>query len=144
MGRAVIMHIDDAPWVRGGPRGEGEHPDGGGQLVGDLEKGPWVHVNWLPGGTVAPPHSHDLDEVMYIVEGGISMGKRRCGPGTVIYLEARTQYGFTVWDEGVRFLNIRPGLASYSEAGRQSMNPYAEALASGQTRQSGKRSRDAE
>lgn len=144
MGRAVIMHIDDAPWVRGGPRGEGNHPDGGGQLVGDLEKGPWVHVNWLPGGTVAPPHSHDLDEVIYIVEGGLSMGRRRCGPGTVIYLEARTQYGFTVWDEGVRFLNIRQGLATYAEDGGLSMNPYAEALEAKQGRRGGKPSRDPE
>ena len=64
MGRAIIMHIDDAPWIRGGPRGEGDHPDGGGQLVGDLEKGPWIHVNWLPGGLVAPVHSHDHDEIM--------------------------------------------------------------------------------
>ena len=53
MGRAIIMHIDEAPWVRGGAKGSGEFPDGGGQLVGDLERGPWVHVNWLPGGLVA-------------------------------------------------------------------------------------------
>ena len=81
------------------------------------------------GGKVAPPHSHDHDQVMYVVEGGFSMGKRQCGPGTVVYIEAGTQYGFKVWDEGVRFLNIRQGLASYTEAGKQTNNPYAEALA---------------
>ena len=59
--------------------------------------------------------SHDHDEVMYILEGGFSMGARRCGPGTVVFIEAETQYGFEVWDEGVRFLNIRPGLARYAE-----------------------------
>jgi hypothetical protein len=57
------------------------------------------------------------------------MGRRRCGPGTVLYIEAGTQYGFQVWDEGVRFLNIRQGLASYTEAGKATANPYAEALA---------------
>jgi len=127
MGRAIIMHIDDAPWVRGGPRGEGDYPDGGGQLVGDLEKGPWVHVNWLPGGLVAPLHSHDHDEVIYILEGGFSMGRRRCGPGTVVFLEANTRYGFEVWDEGVRFLNIRNALAQIHFAGESaSENPYEE------------------
>src|SRR5262245_34722272 len=125
MGRAIIQHIDDAPWVRGGPRAEGraKHPDGGGQLVGDLERGPWVHVNWLPGGLVAPPHQHDQDEVLFILEGGLSMGGRRCGPGTVVYLERATQYGFTVWDEGVRFLNVRPGRASIELDGKRS-DPY--------------------
>ena len=38
MGRAIIMHIDDAPWVRNGAKGEGDYPEGGGKLVGDLEK----------------------------------------------------------------------------------------------------------
>lgn len=124
MGRAIIMNIDDAPWVRGGPRGEGDHPDGGGQLVGDLEKGPWVHINWLPGGLTAPLHSHDFDEVIYILEGGFSMGRRKCGVGTVVFLEANTQYGFEVWSEGVRFLNIRQGLANFSEVGEEARNPY--------------------
>lgn len=129
MGRAIIMHVDDAPWIRGGAKGEGDYPDGGGQLVGDLAKGPWVHVNWLPGGLVAPHHSHDHDEVMYILEGGFSMGKRKCGPGTVVYIEADTQYGFEVWEEGVRFLNIRHGLSHYAEAGHDAVNPYESAAA---------------
>jgi hypothetical protein len=81
-------------------------------------------VNWLPGGLVAPPHSHDRDEVMYVLEGGFSMGKRRCGPGTVVYIEAGTQYGFRVWDTGVRFLNIRPGRARYAERGGEARDPY--------------------
>jgi len=126
MGRAIIMHIDDAPWIRGGPKGEGDHPEGGGQLVGDLEQGPWVHVNWLPGGLNAPVHSHDHDEIMYVLEGGFSMGKRQCGVGTVVYLEADTKYGFEVWEEGVRFLNIRQGHARYAEAGQDAVDPYSD------------------
>ena len=126
MGRAIILHIDDAPWIRGGPAGAGDHPEGGGQLVGDLEKGPWVHVNWLPQGLMAPLHKHDHDLLIYILKGGFSMGERRCGPGTVGYIEADTQYGFEVWEEGVRFLNIRTGRATYSEVGAESRDPYEE------------------
>jgi hypothetical protein len=63
MGRAIIMHIDQAPWVRGGPPGDGQHPGGGGQLVGDA---------------------------------------------------------------GVRFLNIRSGLARYAEQGRAAVDPYVD------------------
>lgn len=40
MPRTIVMHIDDAPWIRGGPRAAGVHPEGGGQLVGDRERGP--------------------------------------------------------------------------------------------------------
>jgi len=124
MARVLIQHIDDASWVRGGAQGSGDFPDGGGQLVGDLETGPWIHINWLPGGTVAPVHSHDYAETMYVLSGGFSMGQRKCGAGTVVYIEANTQYGFEVWEEGVRFLNIRQGLATYREAGQEAVDPY--------------------
>ncbi len=127
MARAIIMHIDDAPWIRGGAEGTGDYPEGGGQLVGDLKTGPWIHINWLPAGLVAPVHSHDHDEVMFVLEGGFSMGKRKCGPGTVVFIEANTRYGFEVWEEGVRFLNIRQGLANFAEAGAAAVNPYEDA-----------------
>ena len=52
MGRSLIMHIDEAPWVHGGPSQTGTF---GEQLIGDLEKGPWVLVLSIePGHTSAP------------------------------------------------------------------------------------------
>ena len=36
MGQTIIMHIDEAPWVYGGPSTEEGHKNGGGQLVGDI------------------------------------------------------------------------------------------------------------
>jgi len=126
MGRAIIMHIDEAPWVRGGPPGKQTGETGGGQLIGDLQKGPWIHVNWLPPGTNASPHSHSQDEIMYIVDGGFTMGKRECGPGTVLYIEKDTQYGFKVGPKGVRFLNIRPGGLATITMGGMTRNPYME------------------
>ena len=36
-----------------------------------------------------------------------------------------TQYGFEVWEEGVRFLNIREGRARYAEKGRDAVDPYS-------------------
>ena len=124
MGKAIIMHIDEAPWVRGeAPKPGGPRPRGG-QLIGDLEKGPWIHINSVPAGTVVPPHVHNQDEIMYIVEGGFKMGSQDCGPGTVLYIEKDTQYGFIVGEQGVRFLNIRPGgLATITIDGVE-RNPY--------------------
>ncbi len=123
MGKAIIMHIDDAPWIRGEPRKPGEAMTNGGQLVGDMKTGPWVHINCIPANTVAAPHSHDHDETMYIVEGDFTMGSKKCGPGTVLYIEKDTQYGFKVGPKGVRFLNIRQGLATITTAG-VTRNPY--------------------
>ena len=54
MGRAVIMHIDDAPWVRAGPPGEeADHrPQRDGHQHEDQRRGPRGEDH--PGGIVEP------------------------------------------------------------------------------------------
>ncbi len=108
MPKPLVMHVDEAPWTQGGPAQPESYPGYSEQLIGDLKKGPWVFVMKLAPGFVGPPHAHSNDEVMYILEGEMIMENRSCGPGTVIYLESETEYGFTVGPEGVRFLNMRP------------------------------------
>ena len=96
-----------------GSRGRGDGTiENGSQFIGDMEKGPWIHINSVkPNFGGGEPHSHDVDEVIYIVEGSLTIGDRTCGPGTVIAIEKDTEYDFTAGPEGLRFLNIRPGLA---------------------------------
>ena len=125
MGKGIIMHVDEAPFLYGGPTPKGGPRERGGRFIGDLEKGPWIHCNTLEAGTDAAPHSHDFDEVMLVIEGEFSMGNRVCGPGTVLFLAAGTQYGFKVGPEGVRFLNVRTGKATITSGGK-TWNPYHE------------------
>ena len=110
MGKSNIMHIDEAPLVWGQPR----RADGvlvtGSQFIGDLETGPWVYVNSMEPNSAVETHSHTVDEVIYVVEGSLTIGGRTCGPGTVLAIGKDTEYEFTAGHEGVRFLNIRPGL----------------------------------
>ncbi len=112
------MHIDEAPWIRGKPRPQDGPMEWGNQLIGDLKKGPWIHINSLVPNKVSPSHCHTEDEVIFIVEGSLTItGDRACGPGTVIFMEKDTEYGFTVGKDGVRFLNVRPGLADVTRDG---------------------------
>lgn len=120
MGKSIVMHIDEAPWVRGEARKPGGPITGGSQLIGDLKEGPWIHIHSLTPGMIVKPHSHNETEVIYIVEGELTLGDRICGPGTVAYIEKDTEYGFTVGPEGVRFINIRQGLASMTMEGKTS------------------------
>ena len=126
MARSIIMHIDEAPWIPGQPGEPGGARGDGSQLIGDLDKGPWVHIHSAEPNKVAPPHSHDQDEVIFIVEGSLTIGDQDRGPGTVIFVEKGTEYGFTVGGEGVRFLNIRPGLATVTMEGK-TWDSYREA-----------------
>ena len=110
MGTPLVMHIDEAPWIGWA----GLEPDPSAsfaqQLIGDMEKGPWIYVIHVrEPGHVVDAHSHSEGEVIYIVDGQITVGDRQCGPGTVLCFEKETDYGFTVGPQGVRFMNIRPG-----------------------------------
>ena len=119
MGRSIVMHIDEAPWTKGGPYRPGSGPiPRATQLIGDLDEGPWVHIHCLEPNLVVSPHTHDQDEVAFIVEGELTIEGRKCGPGTVLFNEKDTEYGFTVGPNGVRFLNIRQGLAKITIGGQ--------------------------
>ncbi len=130
MGKAIIMHVEDAPYLNGEKRKPGEPMPRASQLIGDLDKGPWIHINSIGPNGGAVPHTHSQDEVIFILEGELTMGARKCGPGTVVYIEKDTQYGFKVGPEGVRFLNVRPGLATYTPVGGKERDPYRKSAAS--------------
>jgi len=110
MGKSIIMHIDEPPCIWGQPRRVDGTLETGSQFIGDMEKGPWIYINSVEPNSAVETHSHTVDEVIYIVEGSLTIGDRTCGPGTVMAIEKDTEYEFTVGKEGVRFLNIRPGL----------------------------------
>lgn len=117
MSRAIIIHIDEAPW-KTSPRKDAKGNPWGSRFIGDLQNGPWININSLEPNKVVPPHTHTENEVIYIVEGDLTVGDRLCGPGTVVYMEKGTEYGFTVGKKGVRFLNIRNGLAQFQMGGK--------------------------
>ena len=55
MGKVIIQHIDDAAYLSGEPRKPGEPMPQAAQLIGDLDEGPWIHINSARAGTVAAP-----------------------------------------------------------------------------------------
>ena len=114
MGKSIIMHIDEAPWVEGMPSKRYRT-----QFIGDQEKGPWVYISSPEPDKLIPAHSHDQDEVIFIVEGELTIGDGTHGPGTVIFIERNTEYSFTTGKKGLKFLNIRPGKAGIKWAGKE-------------------------
>ncbi len=63
----------------------------------------------MPAGFEVPPHSHSVDELMIILEGGCEVGGGpQLSAGDVVEVPAQTEYGFTVGDEGIRFIVVRP------------------------------------
>ena len=53
------------------------------------------------------PHSHSEDELINVVAGAITLGRRRLGPGDTLAIDADARYGFRGDDDGFVFLNYR-------------------------------------
>lgn len=61
-----------------------------------------------PPGTKVEPHAHDVDEIIVVTQGELRFGRQVFGPGSSVFIPARTLYSFQAGDEGATFLNFRP------------------------------------
>lgn len=66
----------------------------------------FFQVEVEPNGVTAP-HAHTAAEVIYVTRGELRLGAQVAVPGTAVYIDAETLYGFTAGPEGCTFLNFR-------------------------------------
>ena len=78
------------------------------------EGGFYVHFSQFPAGYVVQPHSHDHDELLIVLEGGCQLSDAgpTLGPRDSVVLRAGYRYGFECSPEGMKFFNVRRGVAS--------------------------------
>jgi quercetin dioxygenase-like cupin family protein len=79
-----------------------------------------VHTRYDPG-LVIEKHSHCADEVIYVLEGELRVGERRCPAGTALVLERGTPFGPVIAGErGAVLFEVfsgEPGHVSEDPAG---------------------------
>jgi uncharacterized cupin superfamily protein len=63
------------------------------------------------------PHSHSQDELIYIMDGSLVMGRSEYMPGTCLALPANVRYSVTTGAHGIKFINFRRD-ASIQEYGK--------------------------
>jgi quercetin dioxygenase-like cupin family protein len=77
------------------------------------ENGFFMNHSELPPGFEVPPHQHDHDELLVVVEGGCTLdGTTTLGPNDAVVITGGHTYGFVCGPEGMRLLTIRTGEAS--------------------------------
>lgn len=69
---------------------------------------PQLFESHVPANLVAPVHSHEEDEIIYILEGEMRLGATTLSRGSSLFVAANTRYGFQAGPQGVKFLNFRP------------------------------------
>lgn len=53
-------------------------------------------------------HSHDEDEIIYVLKGSMRIGNRIVGPGSTLTVPGGVFYGFHAGPDGLKILNFRP------------------------------------
>jgi len=76
------------------------------------------------------PHSHSQDELIYIMDGSLVMGRSEYMPGTCLALPANVRYSVTTGANGIKFINFRRD-ASIQEYGKVKATEPESALARG-------------
>ena len=66
------------------------------------------HISEMPAGFDVPPHTHNISEHMTILTGSLNVSDGTVlATGDTVVIPANHRYGFTVGDQGVRFLVVR-------------------------------------
>ena len=80
------------------------------------EGGFFMNRSVLPAGFRVPPHTHDHDELMVVLNGGCYFDDdiADLGPDDSIVICASYRYGFTCGPDGMEFLTIRTADAGTS------------------------------
>lgn len=105
-----ITHLDDVEWQ------EVKAQQHGDRRVSVWEK----YLEWTPelmvlyarydAGMLIERHGHRSDHIVYVLEGEITVGDERCGPGTNIVLEHGATFGpIEAGAEGALLLEIMMG-----------------------------------
>ncbi|HEY8216321.1 MAG TPA: cupin domain-containing protein [Acidimicrobiia bacterium] len=82
------------------------------------EGGFFSQYSVFPAGYTVPPHRHDHDEMIIVLEGSCTMlgGGPTLRAHDSMVLRGGYEYGFSAGDDGMTFITIRPGQASTSVA----------------------------
>ena len=77
------------------------------------------HISEMPPGFEVPPHTHDISEHMTILDGTLHVSDGTVlSTGDTVVIPANHLYGFTVGNEGVRFLVVRAADAATEFTGK--------------------------
>ena len=118
-----IYRYDDAEWHV--PVAPGTDPDAAAEAgrqgaarryLAQGDAGFYTQVVKLPPGFAAPAHSHDHAEVFMVLEGSCEFDGQPMARFDLTVVEADTPYGFTAGPDGLSFLVVRQGAASFAVA----------------------------
>jgi quercetin dioxygenase-like cupin family protein len=117
MARVRLTTEDQQPWVVSGERPISADERGKlrqGELTSSFrirepgsDRNPQlVELRYRPDAEIRL-HSHDEDEIIYVLDGAMRINNRTVGPGACLTIPGGVFYGFRAGPDGLRILNFR-------------------------------------
>jgi len=109
VGNVRVLDVHGLPWdpPEGVHEGAGLKPNRK-KSIGDSALKICAAVAEQDPNTSNHAHSHAQHELLYILEGQVTIGGQLCTPGTALLIDGHTVYGpLVTGDEGVRFMIVR-------------------------------------
>jgi len=118
MAKVRVTTQDQQPWIVSGERQLDDAERGKlkqGELTssfrmrepGSASSPQLVELRYEPDAEIRL-HSHDEDEIIYVLEGAMRINNRTVGPGACLTIPGGVFYGFHAGPEGLKILNFRP------------------------------------
>jgi quercetin dioxygenase-like cupin family protein len=119
-----IYHFDDAEWhVPVSPGSDPEQAAEAGRrgaarkFLAQGDAGFYSQVVRLPPGFEAPEHSHDHAEIFMVLEGSCRFDGEPMDRFDMVVVAADEPYGFVAGPDGLSFLVVRQGAATFAATG---------------------------
>ena len=91
--RLAFVHIDDVPWTEVIAQMHGERRVSVHEKFLEWNTKRMVVLGRYDPHVVIERHGHASDHLVYVLEGELMVGDRRCPPGTLIVLEVGAKFG---------------------------------------------------
>jgi quercetin dioxygenase-like cupin family protein len=112
----VDWHVPVAPGTDPEKAEEAGRQGAGRKLLAQGDGGFYAQIVQIPPNFEAPTHSHSHPEIFMVLEGRCSFDGEEMQQYDMTVVPSDGPYGFTAGPEGVRFLVVRTGAASYTDA----------------------------
>jgi Cupin domain len=113
----IEWHVPIAPGTDLDAAAEAGRRGAARKFLAQGDGGFYTQVVRMPAGFEAPLHSHDHEEVFMVLEGSCRFDGEPMGRFDMTVVAANEPYGFVAGPDGLSFLVVRRGEASFSSAG---------------------------
>jgi hypothetical protein len=108
--RLAFVHVDDVPWTEVIAQLHGERRVSVHEKFLEWNAARMVVLGRYDPRVVIERHGHASDHLVYVLEGELRVGERRCAPGTLVVLELGASFGpLVAGEQGALLLEVWMG-----------------------------------